>query len=53
MSLKYEVFRINDNIRYYRHGEYHRMEGPAILWADGEMFWRQYSSLRRATEQIY
>lgn len=29
-------------IRYHRHGDTHRIYGPAEVWPDGDMFWTQY-----------
>jgi hypothetical protein len=47
IMLKYEVrhqqfYSKNQVIRYYRHGEYHRLDGASSIWADGVRFWFEY-----------
>lgn len=46
MSLKYEV-KLSDGLRFYRHGRLHRMDGPADIWSDNDMYWVQYGRLHR------
>lgn len=36
--LKYEVYRARYTMAYYRHGEYHRIVGPAYIERDGIFF---------------
>ena len=33
--------------RHLRHGEPHRLDGPADLWRDGEMKWIEYGVYHR------
>lgn len=51
MSLKYEVTYynkiLNPHLIYKRHDEHHRIDGPAIIWRDGDMFWKQYGERHR------
>lgn len=46
MSLKYEVYRYQDRlysyIDHYRHGESHRIGGPAEVWTDGLIRFYRY-----------
>lgn len=46
MSLKYEIYyTLNDYtnaIYYHRHGERHRINGPAYVGENASMFWMQY-----------
>lgn len=46
MSLKYEV-SITDRLSFNRHGNTHRVGGPASIWKDGDMFWYQYGRSHR------
>jgi hypothetical protein len=51
MSLKYEIRIQQQIIRKYvqhrRHGQVHRINGPAELWDDGAFFWCQYDQQHR------
>jgi hypothetical protein len=50
MSLKYQVLRHNTRSRYLiylRHGQYHREDGPAFVYSDGDMTYYQYNNLHR------
>jgi hypothetical protein len=48
MSLKYEI-EVDSSISttYRQHGQRHRVNGPAILWNDGDQWWYQYGKLHR------
>ena len=43
----YRLQRMGSHIQYRRHDQYHRLDGPAILWYDGEARYLQYSELHR------
>jgi hypothetical protein len=50
MSLKYEVLNYYDLARYiiyFSHGQYHRINGPSVLWPDGDHRYYQYGFLHR------
>jgi hypothetical protein len=51
MSLRDEVCLQDYNnyrfCQYLRHGQAHRLDGPAELWRDGTFFWCQYNDLHR------
>jgi hypothetical protein len=53
MSLKYEIEIYRDTssstkyTTYHYHGQPHRLNGPAILWNDGDLRWGQYGSYHR------
>ena len=46
MTLKFETSILRTNIpivrRYYRHGDYHREDGPAIVWYVNDITWWKY-----------
>lgn len=42
MSLKYEVCRWRFGLEYFRHGESHKDDGPAVIWKNGDLYWWQY-----------
>jgi hypothetical protein len=42
MSLKYEVHSDRKRVLHRSHGKIHRLNGPAIVWFNGEMRWEQY-----------
>lgn len=50
MTLKYEVLqhRVSHNIKYFRHGQPHRIGGPAKVWRCKDMFWYQYNKRHRS-----
>jgi hypothetical protein len=46
--LKYQVVIIHTaRILYKRHGEFHRVDGPASLWEGGFLRWLQYDQQHR------
>ena len=47
--LKYRIEVDRDGTRRYYNtaGQYHRDDGPAILWADGSKMWWQNEQLHR------
>lgn len=48
--LKYEVkyyLNFNGYLKYCRHSQSHRLDGPALVWNDCDMFWDQYDNLHR------
>lgn len=50
MSLKYEIEISpygDGRITYSRHGRFHRMDYPAIMWGDGSLRWYQYGYQHR------
>ena len=47
MSLKFEIFRGVDSLYYLRHGQNHRENGPAELWADSDFWYYQYGMCHR------
>jgi hypothetical protein len=47
MCLKVEVIISSQYLHYCQHGEYHRVNGPAMLYQDGTQFWYRYSKLHR------
>ena len=51
MTLTYEtkVDYTGDDpvIQYRRHGQFHRTDGPAELWHDGDFSWCQYGDSHR------
>lgn len=47
MSLKYQVKRTPYCLIYYRHGEKHRIDGPAFGWMGSEYEWIQYNKHHR------
>ena len=55
MTLKYEIelrtspLNAMRNIVYYRHGEQHRIGGPAWFWVGAELSggWMQYGTYHR------
>lgn len=53
MSLKYEVTRKVDQLIYRRHYQRHRLNGPASIWQDGDVFYREYGLLTRANLNGY
>lgn len=36
MSLKYEIIKLHNRLAYCRHGEFHRVGGPADIWCREE-----------------
>lgn len=34
-------------------GQYHRIKGPAVIWADGSEFWYKYDKLHRLDGPAY
>lgn len=43
MTLKYEtILEWNTYAIYHRHGERHRIGGPASMWTDGDRYYYQY-----------
>lgn len=47
MSLKYQVCRDNNTLKYYRHGIYHRVNSPSDIRESGAIFWEQYGVFHR------
>jgi hypothetical protein len=47
MSLKYESVRTKNMLLHLKHGQKHRINGPAVLWKDGTIRYRQYNQLHR------
>lgn len=47
MSLKYETVRMIGLIDYRRHGEIHRVHGPAEIWENTSKFWMQHGMRHR------
>jgi hypothetical protein len=40
MIIKYEIDE--DGLKFwYQNGGFHRLDGPAVEWADGSRFWYQ------------
>jgi len=39
--------KANGNKRWYQNDMFHRLDGPAIEWADGSKFWFQNGNLHR------
>jgi hypothetical protein len=46
MTLKFEIV-ITDKPYYFRYGELHRTDRPAILYSNGEQHWYQYGKRHR------
>lgn len=49
MTLKYEVYYDSlqgGHIKYHRHGEKHRLNGPASFWSAGAMYWYEYGKFQ-------
>ena len=48
-SLKYRVEEDEDGVRRYLNqaGQRHRVDGPAVIWPDGSLFWYQNGVLHR------
>lgn len=42
MTLKYEIYYKNRDLKYSRHGEQHRIDGPARLFYHSSVYWFQY-----------
>lgn len=42
VRLRYKVIRTTLRLKYFRHGRYHRLDGPAVLWVNGDLYWYQY-----------
>ena len=42
MSLKYSVTRTVNDISYYLHNRWHRLDGPSIIYEDGDESYYQY-----------
>ena len=54
MSLKYETILVPQlSIHHRRHDEHHRMDGPAMLWRDGDLIWEQYGEHHRINGPAY
>jgi hypothetical protein len=55
MTLTYETDRDldEDAMRYRRHGEPHRIGGPASMWFDGDIRYAQYGALHRIDGSVY
>ena len=49
MSLKYQVHYSESPCRLFhrRHGQFHRLDGPAILYKIGNIYYRQYDDYHR------
>ena len=47
MTLAYETIRERTFLFHLVHKQLHRIDGPASIWEDGEMRWRQYNMLHR------
>lgn len=47
MSLKYEVIRTYKTLRYFRHTNRHRLDGPADIRESTSMYWFQYGVSHR------
>jgi hypothetical protein len=35
---QYMYFASEESISYFRHGDYHRDDGPALIWSGGEQY---------------
>ncbi len=51
-SLAYEMhvqisILAERHAKYTKHGYYHRLNGPAVLWNTGEQSWLQYDQYHR------
>ena len=48
MTLKYEVVIFSRNkLAHWRHGELHRIDGPANIWRNYIVGWHQYGVYHR------
>lgn len=45
--LKYEVVIDDENMAYFRYGDYHRKDSPSYILRDGYMSWREYDQRHR------
>lgn len=47
MTLEYETTIYVHSIKHQRHGECHRLDGPAKIWIGGDSHYYQYGKLHR------
>lgn len=41
------AFKFENVTKYYHNGEYHRLDGPAVLYNTGRFYWFKYGKLHR------
>jgi hypothetical protein len=53
MTLKFETQVSRSNVMHRRHGQPHRIDGPAWWWYDGDIRWLQYDKYHRVDNPAY